>query len=157
MSAPHDAQETSKTGLRTLLKWIDTGLPFVGVLVIMAAILFVHDVSGQIVVAALGILMIEAGVWRLAHQLLPNQRGYHALRAEVNGFYTLAGQLNEVALDVKKRDVPETRQAFEHTYEAMQQSIARMAAVAGKTDAELRSEAAELALADRHAASHEPQ
>ena len=102
MSAPQDAQETSKTGLRTLLQWIDTGLPFVGVLVIMAAILFVHDVSGQIVVAALGILMIEAGVWRLAHQLLPNQRRYHALRAELNGFYTLAGQLNEVALDVKK-------------------------------------------------------
>ena len=157
MFVPHDAQETSKTHLRTRLQQIDNGLPFMGVLAVMGAILFVQKLSGQIIVATLGILMIEAGVWRLAHRFLPNQRQYHALREEVNGFHTLVRQLNAAALNVKKRDVPETRQVFEHVYEAMQRSVDRMTVAAGQTDAARSGTGAAHALADRHAVSHEPQ
>lgn len=137
MSVLHNDQGTSITGLHMLLRGIDTGLTLVGVLVVMGAILFVHDLRGQIVIAAGGILMIEAGVWCLMHRLLSNQRKSYALRAEVNRFLVMVRQLDTAALTMKAHDVPETRQAFTQISEAMKQSVECMTAVAGTTDAEL--------------------
>ncbi len=116
---------------------IDTGLPFVGVLVILSAVLFVRGLRVQTPIVVLGILMLEAGIWKLAHQLLPSERTYQALRCEGDQFLGLLRQLNTAALAVQERDTPENHQAFGEVRDAMHQAVERMADVAGKTDAEL--------------------
>ncbi len=116
---------------------IDTGLPFVGVLVILSAVLFVRGLRVQTPIVVLGILMLEAGIWKLAHQLLPSERTYLALRCEGDQFLGLLRQLNTAALAVQERDTPENHQAFGEVRDAMHQAVERMADVAGKTDAEL--------------------
>ena len=65
-----------------------------------------------------------------------------ALRAEVDRFLQLVRRLNAAALARKAHDTPETHQAFAHVYQEMQQAVAQMAMLAGKTDAELAVEKA---------------
>lgn len=127
--------------MRKLRTFINNALPFVGVALILGAVLILReDLRIQIAVVGLGMLMIELGVWRFGHKVLPSERKCLALRAETDRFMELVRELNAAALAVKAYDSPETREAFQQVQETMQQAIGRMAEVAGKTDAELASE-----------------
>ncbi len=127
--------------MRTLRKVIDISLPFAGVAVVLAAVLFIRDdLRMQIAVVGLGMLLIEVGVWKGAHRLLPSERKYLALRTEGDLFMKLLRQLNAAALVLRENESPERHQAFEEVRDAMRQAVERMAHVAGKTDAELASE-----------------
>ena len=130
-------QETRQSGLRALRKTLDTGLPLVGVAFIIGAVLFMQELFAQIAVVTVGILLLEAGIWKLAHQLLPGERTYLALRLEVDQFIALVRGLNEAALQVRAHNAPASQQAFEEIQAAMHQAVERMAQVAGKTEAEL--------------------
>jgi hypothetical protein len=111
-------------------------------LVILGAVLFGQELRTQIVVTTLGMVLMEVGVWRLAQRLLPSERQYLALRAEVDRFLQLVRHLNAAALARKAHDTPETHQAFAHVYQEMQHAVAQMAMLGGKTDAELAAEKA---------------
>ncbi|MDX1488632.1 MAG: hypothetical protein R3268_10560 [Acidiferrobacterales bacterium] len=127
--------------MRKLRILINNALPFVGVVLILGAVLILReDLRIQVAVVGLGMLLIEMGVWRFGDKVLPSERKNLALRAETDRFIDLVRALNAAALAVKAHDSPETRQAFQHVQETMQQAIGRMAEVAGKTDAELASE-----------------
>ncbi|MFQ5754615.1 MAG: hypothetical protein ACE5H7_00840 [Acidiferrobacterales bacterium] len=127
--------------MRTLRKVIDISLPFAGVAVILGAVLFMRaDLTMQIAVVGFGMVLIEVGIWKGAHRLLPSERKYPALRTEGHLFMKLLRRLNAVALALRENDSPERRQAFEEVQDAMRQAVERMAHVAGKTDAELASE-----------------
>ena len=121
---------------------LDPCVSVLGILVILGAVLFGQELRTQIVVTTLGMALMEVGVWRLAQQLLPSERQYLALRAEVDRFLQLVRHLNTAALARKAHDTPETNQAFAQVYQEMQQAVARMAMLAGKTDAELAAEKA---------------
>ncbi len=121
---------------------LDPYVSVLGMLVILGAVLFGQELRTQIVVTTFGMVLMEVGVWRLAQRLLPSERQYLALRAEVDRFLWLVRHLNAAALARKAHDAPETHQAFAHVYQEMQHAVARMAMLAGKTDAELAAEKA---------------
>ena len=121
---------------------LDPYVSVLGMLVILGAVLFGQELRTQIVVTTFGMVLMEVGVWRLAQRLLPSERQYLALRAEVDRFLWLVRHLNAAALARKAHDAPETHQAFAHVYQEMQYAVARMAMLAGKTDAELAAEKA---------------
>jgi hypothetical protein len=124
--------------LRILRKIIDIGLPLAGVAVILAAVLFVRgDLRLQLAMVGVGMVLLELGVWKAAHRILPTGRRYLALRAESDQFMQLVRRLNTAALAVKQDDSQAHKQAFEEVRDAMRQSVERMAEAAGKTDAEL--------------------
>ena len=135
-----DAQATTRSCLRILRQRLETGLPILGVIVILSAVLFVRELRGQVAIVVLGMLLLEAGVWKLAHHVLPSERQYLALRSETDRFLTLVRQLNAAALMVKAHDSPTHRDAFEDVRQAMHQTVARLCEVAGKTEAELAAE-----------------
>ena len=88
--------------MRTLRKIIDISLPLLGVAVILSAVLFVRDnLRTQIAFVGLGMVLIEVGVWKVAHKLLPNERKYLALRAEGDLIIKMVRQLNAAALAMK--------------------------------------------------------
>jgi hypothetical protein len=126
--------------IRTLKKGLNTCLPILGVVIILSAVLFVHGIREQLAIVVVGILLIEAGVWKLAHQFLPNERKHLALRAEGDRFIGLIRHLNAAALAVKESDTPENLQAFEEVQAEMHRAVERMAEMAGKTDDELATE-----------------
>lgn len=135
-----DSFQPKKTGIRVLRQILDSSFPIVGVLVILGAVLFERDINRQIAIVGIGIVILEAGVWRLPHRLLPSERKFLALRAEVDCFLLLIRHLNAVALQVKAHKTPENRQRFEDIRETMRQAVERMAVVAGKTNTELAAE-----------------
>jgi len=132
-----DAQATTRSCLRILRQSCDTGLPILGVVVILSAVLFMPEFRGQVAIVVFGILLLEAGVWKLAHHVLPSERQYLTLRDETDGFITLVRHLNAAALMVKAHDSPTHRHVFENVRQAMHQTVDRLCAVAGKTDVEL--------------------
>jgi hypothetical protein len=136
----YNAQEANKSFLRILRQNLDTSLSILGVVVILSAVLFVQEIRSQVAIVVLGMLLIEVGVWKLAHPLLPSERQYLALRCETDLFITLVRQLNTAALMVKAHDSPTHRHEFEEVRHAMQQTVERIFEVAGRTDAELATE-----------------
>jgi hypothetical protein len=123
--------------LRHLRKGFDIGLPLIGVMIILGAVLFLRGIRIQIAVVMVGIVLIEAGVWKIAHQLLPNDRRYHTLRYEIDAFIALSRDLNEAALAAKVEDTPENQRAFDEIREAMHRAVDQISDVAGKTEKEL--------------------
>ena len=127
--------------MRTLRNVIDISLPFVGIAVILGAMVLLRESPRlQIALVGLGMVLIELGVWKAAHRLLPNGRCYLALRVEGAQFLGLVRQLNTAALAVKEDDSPENHLAFENVRDEMRQAVERMADVAGKTDAEIAAD-----------------
>ena len=104
-----------------------------GMAVVFGGVLFVppSDLQIQILVVLLGVLILEAGVWGLTGQLLPNERTYVALRDEGNHFIDLIRDLNAAATAKEDREAG-AEQRFTETLDAMHQSVDRMAGLAGK-------------------------
>lgn len=138
--------------MRVIRKSIDIGLPLVGVAVILAAVLIVRDdLRLQLAIVGLGMVVLELGVWKAAHRVLPTGRRYLALRAESDQFLQLVRELNTAALAVSRDDSQAHKQAFEEVRGAMRKSVERMVAVAGKTNAALDSAQADPAKAGQAA------
>jgi hypothetical protein len=140
VQVPYDAQATKRSGLRILRQRLDTGLSILGVVVILSAVLFVRELRSQVAIVVLGMLLLEVGVWKLAHYVLPSERQYLALRGETDRFLALVRQLHAAALLVQAQDAPAHRHAFEAVRCAMHQTVERMCEVAGKTHADLAAE-----------------
>ena len=136
------AQKKPRNAWQVCTEALDTLMLLGGILIVMGAIVLMPTHTGQIVGAALGLLMVEASAWGSTRRLMPGQRKYKALRVEVDHLLGLVKQLNDTALTVKEYDVPEAQQAFEQTCEAMEQSVKHMMQVAGKTKSDLATQTA---------------
>ncbi len=112
-------KEIKMSSVRMLRMLLDTGLPFLGVVVILSTVLLVQELRLQIAIVALGIMLIEVGVWKLANFVLPSERKYIALRTEVDQFITLVRQLNTTALAWHESASPEDLTKFEAVQETM--------------------------------------
>jgi len=86
----------------------------------------------QVVVVLLGLLIIEAGVWRLTSAVLPEERRYAALRTEVNAFVERVRLLNAHGVKLQTRDDEVTREDFRETLNALHAAVDRIAEVAGR-------------------------
>ena len=110
------------------------GFPILGTLLVFAAILIPSialNLQIQIVVVLLGILIIEAGVWRLTAKILPNERKFLALRAEVDSFIDRIRILNAHGTKLREQDTENMREAFRETVDSLHAAVDRMAEVAG--------------------------
>lgn len=132
MAGPKRERDASL--MRNLRQVTDKGMPIVGVVVILAAVLFVQELRLQLAVVVVGLFLVEAGVWNLSQWILPNDRQYIGLRAEGDHFIMLIRRLNEAAVQLKEVDDDANRRAFEAAREAMHESVDRMAQLAGKTE-----------------------
>ena len=121
--------------MRTLRRTVAVALPIVGMILVFLAILLPSislDLQLQILVALAGILMIEAGVWGLTAKILPSERKFLALRAEVDDFIGLVRELNNRGVALRRSDTPETREGLDQATAACHASVDRMRDVAGK-------------------------
>ena len=109
------------------------GLPLLGMAIVFGGVLFVppSSLQVQILVVLLGVLILEAGVWGLTGQILPNERNFVALRNEGDHFIELIRNLNAAAT-AREAGEPESDQRFTEALAAMHHSVDRMAALAGQ-------------------------
>jgi hypothetical protein len=124
--------ERQVMAMGSLRATVDKALPVVGVALILGAVLFLYQsLYLQLTVVIAGILLIEAGIWELAHPLLPSQRKYRALRAEVDEFIVMVRRLNAAAV---RREAGATGGEAEvlAVKQEMLASVERMAEHAGR-------------------------
>lgn len=119
-----------------IARLVDAGLPTFGVFIVLAAVVLGGGGWGAIWMAVAGLLLVEAGVWRLGSRVM-HERRYLPLRREVGRFTGLARDLHHATTAARASGSPEARAELDRTLAAMRASLDRMAAVAGRTEAEL--------------------
>lgn len=124
--------------MRRFRKIIDVSIPLLGAVIVFLAVLLISDLNLQarLVTVLVGVLMIEAGVWKLTDPFLPSERKFTDLRAEVDGFIHKVRALNEAALDSGTSDDGESGQSVQSVLESMHASVDHMGELAGRAASE---------------------
>ena len=121
---------------RKLRRFLHLLGPAVGMALVIGAVLFGESLAVQLFLVVAGLLLTEAGLWRLADPILPDERKYVALRAEADHFITLVRQLNTAAVALDEGETRGARFAMDELQTEMHRSIDRMVSFAGKTEDE---------------------
>jgi hypothetical protein len=117
--------------MRRLRDRIQILLPLAGTVLVLGAVLFVIQLALQVALVVVGLLMLQAGVWRLAQGFLPDGRQYHALRDEVDRFIGLVRRLNDVAIEEEGKPTGAVSSERGELLARMHRSVDRMGEVAG--------------------------
>ena len=103
---------------------------------VIYAVLAVEPIRDRVLVASLGLLIMEIGIWQLTRFFFPNEREYKPLREETDYFLKLVRRLNAASLRQQKG--ANTAQAdIDRLREEMFHSVDRMCRLAGRTEEEL--------------------
>ena len=127
---------------RKLRRFLHLLGPVVGLALVVGAIVFGEALVVQLFLVMAGLLLMEAGIWRLAEPILPDERKYVALRAETDHFMTLVRQLNTAAVALDEGETRGARFAMDELQTEMHRSIDRMVSFAGKTEHDAAPDAA---------------
>jgi hypothetical protein len=117
-------------------------VPAVGMALVLGAVLLGESLPTQLFLVVAGLLLTEAGIWRLAEPILPDERKYAALRDETDHFMALVRQLNSAALSLDRGEVAGSRFVLEEVEREMRRSLDRLVDFAGKTSEQMDPERA---------------
>ena len=121
--------------MRNLRKLMAMGLPILGMILVFTAILVPSislNLQLQVGVVLVGLLIIEAGVWRFTSKILPNERKYLALREEVDHFIDRIRVLNAQGSNLQMQETEAAMEEFRETIDTLHASVDRMVEVAGR-------------------------
>ena len=120
--------------MRSIRKFLGGAVPLLGMAIVFGAILFIDPERQQVQIIAVivGVILIQAGVWKVTNPFLPSERRYTALREEVTRFLDQVRELNEAAADHRQERTSDTRARFERALGALHRSVDRMGEVAGQ-------------------------
>ncbi|HEX6134450.1 MAG TPA: hypothetical protein VFZ24_10815 [Longimicrobiales bacterium] len=107
-----------------------------GTTLIIYAVMSIEGMYDRMLVVALGLVLIEAGIWRITQSLFPNDRNYRPLRKETDYFITLVRRLNRAAVNAQ-RGSGSAVDDLEQVHAEMHHSVDRMLRLAGLTDEDL--------------------
>lgn len=128
-------QKEGRSGRDIVAQVVDAGLPLLGVAIVLAAVVLGGGGWRAIWMAVSGLLLVEAGVWRLGSRVMYERR-YMPLRQEVRRFIGLARDLHHATTAAREGGL-QAQADLDRTLAAMRASVDRMAAVAAKTEADL--------------------
>lgn len=122
--------------MRRLRPFFDLTLPLIGGFILLDSFIVVSHVYHQMALAGIGFVVVLIGSWRLYHPLLPDERRFHILRREVEGFLDLVRQMNRETLMLKQACSEQRHGALKELHAAMHDSVDRMIEYAGLADYE---------------------
>jgi hypothetical protein len=122
--------------MRRIRASFHAALTLAGMLVVLHAVFIVEETGQRLLFAALGVVLMEAGVWRITQSVFPDERAYRPLRQETDYFIRLVRRLNRSAV-AARRGSPSAAEELEQVYAEMIHSVERMRQLAGRTEAEL--------------------
>lgn len=120
--------------MRSIRKFLSGAVPIIGMAVVFGAVLFIDPERQQLQIIAVivGVILIEAGVWKVTNPFLPSERRYTDLREEVDRFLDHVRELNEAAAASRKGESPEARARYDRALATLHRSVDRMGEVAGR-------------------------
>jgi hypothetical protein len=111
-------------------------LTIAGVTVIAYAVIGLEQLYERLLLAGLGIVLLEAGIWQITQSLFPNERAYKPLRKETDYFVSLVRRLNNNAV-AAQRGTASAVHDLQQVHEEMHHSVDRMMRLAGLTEEDL--------------------
>jgi hypothetical protein len=124
--------------MRSIRRFSQVLLTLLGGSLVILAVYRFDGLYERVLVAALGLLIMELGIWQVTNKFFPNQREYKPLRQETDFFLSLVRRLNHAA--VAAQNGSSTAFAdLERLQADMHHSIERMRRIAGYTAEELGS------------------
>lgn len=111
-------------------------LTVVGTVLLGYAIMSPGSTRERLLIGALGLVILEAGVWRITQSLFPNEREYAPLRKETDFFITLVRRLNTAAV-AAQRGSSAAGPDLARVHDEMHHSVDRMLRLAGMTEDDL--------------------
>jgi hypothetical protein len=122
--------------MRRIRRSFHISLMLAGTLVVLYAVTEVVDVYERMLYAGLGLVLVQAGIWRITQSIFPNERSFKPLRREADYFITLVRRLNRAALRLE-RGVEGAAEDLEQVQSEMHHSVDRMRRLAAVTDEDL--------------------
>jgi hypothetical protein len=107
-----------------------------GTLLVLYAVLYVEPTYERALWVFLGLVLLEAGIWRVTQSVFPNERAFRPLRTETDYFVTLVRRLNRTAL-AAQRGSAGAAEELERVHADMHHSVDRMLRIAGRTEEDL--------------------
>lgn len=118
--------------VRTVRNVLNILVPLVGMMVVFSSVLWIDDLSLQMMLVILGVLMIQSVTWKLTNPFFPSERKFTELRAETDEFVDLVRQLNAAAVMAREVGTMHDWEHYEAVLASMHRSVDRMGALAGK-------------------------
>jgi hypothetical protein len=107
-----------------------------GTAIVLYAVLAIESTYTRVLVVALGLILLEAGIWELTRSLFPNEREFRPLRKETDYFLTIVRRMNRASVRARAQaagaadEVERLRLELHH-------SVDRMHRLAGLSDDDL--------------------
>lgn len=126
----------SDVGMRRIRSAFHIALTLAGILVVLYAVTEVTESYERMLFAALGLVLVQAGIWRVTQSIFPDERNFGPLRRETDYFITLVRKLNRTALRAQ-RGVEGADEDLDQVHAEMHHSVDRMRRLAGVTEEDL--------------------
>ena len=119
--------------MRKVRRSVNALFTVIGTALVLYAVFEIAGVYERVLVVAIGLILIEAGIWQFTRSLLPNERKYTALRKETDYFVNLVRRLNRAAIQVESGS-PDANSELTRVHDEMHHSVDRMLRLAGQGD-----------------------
>lgn len=122
--------------MRTIRRFSQIAFTILGAAIVIFAVFRVTELYQRVLIAVLGLVVMELGVWQVTRAFFPNEREYRPLREETDYFLKLVRRLNNAAISARQGTV-EAETELEQLQSDMYHSVDRMRRLAGLTEEEL--------------------
>lgn len=122
--------------MRSIRRFSQIVLTVGGAALVLFAVYRVDVLYDRVLIAALGIIIMELGIWQVTRAFFPNQRAFRPLRQETDYFLKLVRRLNRTAIAAQRGDT-KAEAELDRLEAEMVHSIQRMRRLAGRTEAEI--------------------
>jgi hypothetical protein len=123
-------------GMRRIRASFHLAFTAAGTMIVLYAVAYVEATYDRVLLVALGLVLIEAGVWRITQSLFPSERAFRPLRLETDYFIGLVRCLNRAALAAQRGSASGAAD-LSQVAEEMHHSVDRMLRLAGRTEDDL--------------------
>jgi len=124
-------------GMRTIRSGFHFVLTVFGSLLVAWAAIGINETYDRMLVSALGLVLMEAGIWQVTRSVFPNDREFRPLRKEAEFFIALVRQLNRAAVAVEQGPTSSSSDELARVHAEMHHSVDRMKRLAGQTEEQL--------------------
>lgn len=119
--------------MRSVRRFTQLLLTLVGTGLALYAVLSIEALYDRLLVAVLGLLLMQMGIWQLTATLLPNQREYRPLRKETDYFLSLLRRMNRAAVAAEGGSRYAAAEV-DRLHTELHHSVDRMHRLAGRTE-----------------------
>jgi hypothetical protein len=125
-----------KARMRTIRRLSQIFLTTAGTATVIYAVLRIDPLRDRLLVVALGLVIMELGIWQITRVFFPNEREFKPLREETDYFLKLVRRLNAATLRLHK-GADNVQADIDRIRDEMHHSVDRMCRLAGHTEEEL--------------------